>query len=154
MPSNHLILFVPFSSYLQSFPASGSFPMTQFFACSGQNTAVSASSSVLLLRECSLLSSVSSQQRFEVMDIKALSVSQLSDSPGYSSQTDQFYLENKGKYILKAWGHADPKGVKRTERDRQTQTCVHVGERDPSAPWLLPLYTFFPPPGPALCKLH
>ena len=102
MPSNHLIFFVPFSSYLQSFPASGSFPMTQFFACGGQNTAVSASSSVLLLRECSLLSSVSSQQRFEVMDIKALSVSQLSDSPCYSSRTDQFYLENKGKYILKA----------------------------------------------------
>ena len=41
--------------------------------------------------------SVSSQQKFEAMDIKALSVSQLSDSPCYGSQTDQFYLENKGK---------------------------------------------------------
>ena len=30
MPSNHLILCVPFSSRLQSFPASGSFPMSQF----------------------------------------------------------------------------------------------------------------------------
>ena len=31
MPSNHLILCHPFSSHLQSFPASGSFSMSQFF---------------------------------------------------------------------------------------------------------------------------
>ncbi|CAI9158686.1 unnamed protein product [Rangifer tarandus platyrhynchus] len=31
MPSNHLILCRPFSSRLQSFPASGSFQMSQFF---------------------------------------------------------------------------------------------------------------------------
>ena len=29
---------VPFSSHLQSFPASGSFPMSQFFASSGQSS--------------------------------------------------------------------------------------------------------------------
>ena len=38
---------VPFSSCLQSFPASGSFPMRQFFASSGQRIGVSASASVL-----------------------------------------------------------------------------------------------------------
>ena len=38
---------VPFSSRLQSFPASGSFPVSQFFASSGQSTGVSASTSVL-----------------------------------------------------------------------------------------------------------
>ena len=38
---------VPFSSHCQSFPASGSFPMSQFFASSGQRIGVSASSSVL-----------------------------------------------------------------------------------------------------------
>ena len=38
---------VPFSSHLQSFPASGSFPMSQFFTSGGQNTGVSASASVL-----------------------------------------------------------------------------------------------------------
>ena len=37
----------PFSSYLQSFPASGSFPMSRFFASGGQSTGVSTSSSVL-----------------------------------------------------------------------------------------------------------
>ena len=34
---------IPFSSRLQSFPASGSFPVSQFFASGGQNTGVSAS---------------------------------------------------------------------------------------------------------------
>ena len=34
---------VPFSSCLQSFPASGSFPMSPFFASGGQNIGVSAS---------------------------------------------------------------------------------------------------------------
>ena len=38
---------VPFSSCLQSFPASGSFPMSQFFGSGGQSTGVSASPSVL-----------------------------------------------------------------------------------------------------------
>ena len=38
---------VPFSSHLQSFPASGSFPMSQFFASGGQSIEVSALASVL-----------------------------------------------------------------------------------------------------------
>ena len=36
-----------FASCLQSFPASGAFPMSQFFALGGQSTGVSASASVL-----------------------------------------------------------------------------------------------------------
>ena len=47
MPSNHLILCHPFLLLLQSFPASGSFPMIQFFASGGQSTGASASASVL-----------------------------------------------------------------------------------------------------------
>ena len=38
---------VPFSSCLQSFPASGSFPVSQLFASGGQSIGVSASTSVL-----------------------------------------------------------------------------------------------------------
>ena len=38
---------IPFSSYPQSFPASGSFPMNQFFASGGQSIGVSGSASVL-----------------------------------------------------------------------------------------------------------
>ena len=37
----------PFSSHLQSFPASGSFPVSQLFASGGQSIGVSASASVL-----------------------------------------------------------------------------------------------------------
>jgi len=38
---------VPFSSCLQSFPASGSFPVSEFFPSGGQSIGVSASASVL-----------------------------------------------------------------------------------------------------------
>ena len=38
---------IPFSSCPQSFPASGSFPMSQLFASGGQSIGVSASTSVL-----------------------------------------------------------------------------------------------------------
>ena len=38
---------VPFCSHLQSFPASGSFQMSQFFTSGGQSIAVPASASVL-----------------------------------------------------------------------------------------------------------
>ena len=37
---------IPFFSCLQSFPASGSFPMSQFFASGGQSIGISASASV------------------------------------------------------------------------------------------------------------
>ena len=40
---------VPFSSCPQSFPASGSFPMSQFFTSGGQSIRVSASASILLI---------------------------------------------------------------------------------------------------------
>ena len=47
MPSNHLILCCPLLPHLQSFPASGSFPMSQFFASGGQSIGASTSASVL-----------------------------------------------------------------------------------------------------------
>ena len=45
--SNHLILCHPFHLLPSIFPASGSFPMSQFFARGGQSVGVSASASVL-----------------------------------------------------------------------------------------------------------
>ena len=47
MQSNNLILCGPFYSCLQSFPASGSLPMSLFFASGCQNIEASASASVL-----------------------------------------------------------------------------------------------------------
>ena len=38
---------IPISSHLQSFPASGSFPMSQFFTSGGQGIGVSTSASIL-----------------------------------------------------------------------------------------------------------
>ena len=48
---------IPFSSCPQSFPASGSFPMSQLFTWGGQSTGVSASTSVLPVntQDCSPL---------------------------------------------------------------------------------------------------
>ena len=47
MPPNHLILCHPLLLHLQSFSASGSFPVSQFFASGSQSIGVSASASVL-----------------------------------------------------------------------------------------------------------
>ena len=47
MPSNHLILCCPLLLLLQSFPASGTFQMSQFFTSGDQSIGVSASTSVL-----------------------------------------------------------------------------------------------------------
>ena len=47
MPSNHLIICHLLSSCLQSFPASGSFPVSQFFASGSQSIGALASASVL-----------------------------------------------------------------------------------------------------------
>ena len=82
---------------------------------------------------CNFLGSVSSQQKFEVTDVKALCVSQLSDRSVLQLRvTAQFYLENKGKYILKTWGHANPKDAR-------------IRERAPAL-WLLFLHVFIPSP--------
>ena len=47
---------VPFYSCLQSFPASGSFPVSQFFTWGGQSIAVSASASVISMNTQGLIS--------------------------------------------------------------------------------------------------
>ena len=46
MPSNHLILCCPLLFCHQSFPTSGSFPMSRLFAWGGPSTGASASASV------------------------------------------------------------------------------------------------------------
>ena len=56
MPSNISSSGALFSSCLQSFPASGSFQMSQFFASGGQSIGVSASASVLPMNHSGLIS--------------------------------------------------------------------------------------------------
>ena len=50
MPSNHLILCCPLLLLPSIFPASGYFPMSQFFTSGGQSIRVSASASVLPMK--------------------------------------------------------------------------------------------------------
>ena len=47
LPSSHLILCHPLLLLPQSLPASGAFPVSQFFASGGQSIEVSASASIL-----------------------------------------------------------------------------------------------------------
>ena len=54
---------------------------------------------------CNFLGSGSPQQKFEAKDGSVLQF----------CVTAQFYLANKGKYILKAWRQVDPKDAKRRE---------------------------------------
>ena len=51
MSSNHLVLCFPFSSCLQSFSASGSFLMNQFFASGGQGIGASASGLLMNIQD-------------------------------------------------------------------------------------------------------
>ena len=80
---------VPFASCLQSFPASGSFQMSQVFASDGQSTGASASASVLPMNiqdwfpELGLTSSISLQSKglsrvFSNITIQSISFSALS----------------------------------------------------------------------------
>ena len=94
---------------------------------------------------CNFLGSVSAQQKFERMACQAL---------GQISVTAQLCLEDKGHYILKAGEHADPKDVKRRERESErecTRDSRRAGEKEsrgvgerPLALWLLFLCFFLP----------
>ena len=66
---------VPFSSCLQSFPASGSSPVSQFFASGGQSIGVSASASVLPIRNINLLLSAAFAVYHELWAVAILLVS-------------------------------------------------------------------------------
>ena len=98
---------------------------------------------------CNFLGSVSSQQKSEARD-------QLLDGSVLQLRvTAQFYLENKGKYILEVWEHANPKDVKRKKREsvwqrKRARASERAVQRDPgllaplfmcfsSSPWAFPM---------------
>ena len=98
--------------------------------------------------------SVSSQQKFEAMDIKALSVSQLSDSvtaPSYSSVLFRKYkkIHPRGMRACRPKRYEEKKERKREkERKRahartweREREHVHAREKAPAL-WLLFLYVF------------
>ena len=79
---------------------------------------------------CNFLDSVLSQQKFEVTDGPLLQLHVISsDGPVLQLCVKApFYLESKGKYILKVWGGLTQKTW---------------GEEKPSSPILAPLFMFF-----------
>ena len=80
---------VPFSSHLQSFPATGSFPMSQFFPSNGQSIGASALASVLPMN-------IQGWFPLELMDL----ISLLSRDSQESSPVPQFESINSLTFIL------------------------------------------------------
>ena len=70
-------------------------------------------------------------------DVKALCTSQLLDCPYYSSWANQFYLENKRKYIFEEWGYANLKD-RREERE-----SARAHGRETPQPFGFSCYMFF-----------
>ena len=106
MPSNHHISVVPFSSCPQSFPASGSFQMSQFFASGGQNIGVSASTSVLPMntQDWSPLGWTNLDSILKSKDITLPSKVCLVKSYGFSnSHIWMWELDFKESWMLKNW---------------------------------------------------
>ena len=68
MPTNHLFYVAPFSSHPQSFPASGTFPMSQLFTSDGQSIEASASASASASNEYSGMISF----RIDCLDVLAI----------------------------------------------------------------------------------
>ena len=94
---------IPFSSCLQSFPASGSFPKSLFFASGGQSIRVSASASVL---------SMNIQDRFPLGLIGWISLRDSQESPptpqfksiSSSALSFPWYLSGKEWLQCRRWG--------------------------------------------------
>ena len=102
---------IPFSSWPQYFPASGSFPMSQLFASGGQSIGVSASASILPMKISGLISF-----RKDWLDLLAvqrtlksllqhhnLKASILQHSAFYMVQLSQLYMTDRKTVALTMW---------------------------------------------------
>ena len=115
----------------------------------------------LLVKKCSwfcqlLLGSVSSKQRFGATDIKALGASQL-------SSLGQAMLQLLDKSVLLLYFIQIIAGNPSSKREgmptqrheeKRVEECARAWERERERECFgSSFYMFFPPPGPALCKL-
>ena len=130
-----------FSSRLQSFPASGSFPMSQLFISGGQSTGVSASASVLpmnildwFLLELTGLISVSSKGLSRVF-------SNTTVKPIIMCKTDSLQEDaaQHGNSAPALWRPRGGMGGGEAGRFRRQGTCVHSGSTH-SVVWQKPTY--------------
>ena len=86
---------VPFSSCPQPFPASGSFPLSQFFASGGQRTGASASASVSGYSRCAAVHSWYSILLFSFLCVSVLSTCHVPTPHSVSSEITGS-LEDRG----------------------------------------------------------
>ena len=82
---------IPFSSLLQFFPVSGSFPMNQFFAAGGQSIGVSVSASIL---------PVNTQNWFPLGWIGWISLQSKGLSSAFSNTTVQKHAKHPNWWIF------------------------------------------------------
>ena len=114
-PSNHLIFCHPLLLSPQSFPASGSFPLSRLFASGGRSIGTSASASVLPVNNqgwfpLGLTGFISflSKERQALMNldcvIKSRDITLPSSSYGFSSSHEQLWeLNHKCGWMPKNW---------------------------------------------------
>ena len=100
-PSNHLILCRPLSSCSQSFPASGSFPMSQFSATGGQS--IGASASVLPMNNSGLISF-----RMDWLDLPAVQGTLKSLHQHHSSKAPVLRHSPKSNHVGTLISHSSP----------------------------------------------
>ena len=102
---------IPFSSHLQSFPASGSFPMSQFFESGGQSTGASASASVLPMNIqdwfplglTGLISLLSKGLLKSLLQHHSSKASALRHSPFFMVQLSHPYMTTEKPIALTRW---------------------------------------------------
>ena len=119
---------VPFSSCLQSFPAPGSFPMSQVFASGGQSTEASASASVF---------SINIQDWFPleltgVISCSSMDSQEFSPTPQFKSinslALSLLYLENSAAAtgLEKVSFHSNPKERQCQRMLKLLHNCTHL----------------------------
>ena len=105
-------------------------------------------------RECMFLSSLSHDNKdLEQRTLKpsAHHSSRVLDKPCYSSQANQCYSSILFRRQQDREREGERQGVRERKRERKERT--QAGERVREKRFGSSFYMFFPPPGPALCKL-
>ena len=97
--------------------------------------------------ECNLLGSVSSQQRFEATDIKALGVSQISDRPCYSSQVlDRPCYSSQISVTAACYSSVLLRKQQENTPSRWEGRPIQRRKEKRAQPFGSSFYKFFPPP--------
>ena len=147
MPSNHLILFTPFSSCPQSFPASGPFPMSQLFTSGGQSIGASASALVLpmniqdwFLLGLTALNSLQTWRLLSLLQHHISKASILQCSVFFMVQLSYPYMTTRKNIALTMWTFVSVHFQGKPFNHKGNQPWIFIGRTnaEPEAPILWP----------------